>query len=65
MIVKAGQWYRTCQACGNVQLDKEPQGKLSTAYEYRKCKQCQSEALDYGTTRNKDFEVAGWGNSVL
>jgi hypothetical protein len=57
MLIKAGVWYRTCQACGHIQLDKKPTGVPSIGYEYRKCKKCGSEALDWGSTRNKDFEA--------
>ena len=44
-------WIRTCQECGNQQVDKEPQpmGNTTLAYENRKCKKCKSTALDYGT----------------
>lgn len=50
-------WIRTCQECGNVQRDTEPkqQGEYSTSYEFRKCKHCKSESLDYGTTFNPDY----------
>lgn len=41
---------RTCQECGHVQKDKEPDNMktMSNAYCERKCKKCRSEALDYG-----------------
>ena len=47
----AKQWTRTCQSCGHEQKDKEPstQGVFTKAYEYRKCKKCGSESLDYGS----------------
>lgn len=41
-------WVRTCQECGHKQTDIKPTGKLSDAYQNRKCKKCKSEALDYG-----------------
>jgi hypothetical protein len=57
MLIRAGQFYRTCQECGHVQLAKDPQHMVSDAYCNAKCKRCKSEALDYGTTRAKDFEA--------
>ena len=57
MLIKARQWYRTCQECGHVQIANEPKSKPSEAYLNGKCKLCRSEALDYGTTRQCDFEA--------
>jgi hypothetical protein len=44
-------WIRTCNECGNQQEDKEPDHtkELTSAYMYRKCRKCKSEALDYGS----------------
>lgn len=44
-------WTRTCQECGHYQKDTEPreQGVYTKAYDFRKCKKCGSEALDYGS----------------
>lgn len=46
-----GTFIRTCNECGNCQQDKRPavQGEFTKAYEFRKCKHCGSEALDYGS----------------
>lgn len=57
MLVKAGQFYRTCQECGHVQLDTDPKGHPTVRYTYRTCKVCKSEALDYGTTRAEDWKA--------
>lgn len=44
------QWTRTCQECGHKQKDKPPKdGNMTPAYRNRKCKNCKSESLDYGT----------------
>ena len=43
-------WLRTCQECFNIQEDKEPKQELTSAYRNRKCKNCKSESLDFGTT---------------
>ena len=51
--VRIGEWYRTCQECGEIQLDKEPRGKPSIAYENRICRYCKSEGLDYGTNKTE------------
>jgi len=46
-----GSYLRTCQECGNTQIDVQPkeQGVMTKAYQYRACKYCKSEALDYGS----------------
>lgn len=49
-------WVRTCQECGFKQADKKPVGEMSDAYRNRKCKNCKSEALDYGTYPSSDEE---------
>lgn len=50
-----GTFIRTCQECGNCQKDNEPDRnkELSDNFKNKKCKVCQSEALDYGS-------VKGW-----
>src|SRR5262245_9332169 len=51
-------WYRTCQECGHVQLDRPPPTGRPPAgptdgeyfrWAYRPCEKCKSEALDYGS----------------
>lgn len=54
-----GQWQRTCQECGHIQPDKKPEGELSSAYCNRKCKECGSEGLDYGSYPTPE----NWGES--
>lgn len=48
------KWIRTCQECGNDQEDKEPVGQMTDAYANRKCKECNSMALDYGSYESED-----------
>lgn len=50
------KFLRTCQECGNIQEDKEPEYGVepSDSYKYKKCKRCKSESLDYGSTRTYD-----------
>jgi hypothetical protein len=47
-----GDWYRTCQECGNKQRAKRPDlnHELTNSYANSKCRKCKSEALDYGKT---------------
>lgn len=54
--IQVGDWYRTCQECGNQQKAKKPDAgkELSTSYRNAKCHECHSEALDYGTTKADD-----------
>lgn len=40
---------RTCQECGHVQPDRDPEGQPTSAFRNRRCKKCGSEALDYGS----------------
>jgi len=42
-------WIRTCQECGHEQEDKFPGKIMSFSYAHRKCRECKSEALDYGS----------------
>lgn len=44
-------WVRTCQACGHRISQAEPSDKTkaSTAYCYRACSKCGSEAFDFGS----------------
>lgn len=44
------QWFRKCQACGNVQTAVKPKGELTDSYRNSKCRRCKSEALDYGSS---------------
>ena len=41
-------WARQCQECLNVQYDKKPEKDMTDAYRNRKCKRCDSPALDFG-----------------
>lgn len=47
------KWIRTCQECDNEQEDNPPKygSELPKSYEFRKCKKCKSESLDYGSYR--------------
>ena len=47
------EWTRTCQECGNEQQDTMPEGKVTAAYEARKCKKCKSTSLDYGRLKRE------------
>lgn len=49
-------WIRTCDACGHMQQDREPDRckELSNAYCNRKCRKCGSEALDYGCSNGSE-----------
>ena len=51
-------WLRRCQECYHIQEDREPdKGKeLPRAYTNRKCRNCKSEALDYGSWREAEDE---------
>lgn len=45
-------YYRTCQECGHVQQDVDPDAITNNrreAYRERKCKRCGSIALDWGS----------------
>lgn len=43
------KWIRTCQECGLVQETPKPNpADKQEKWRDRKCKQCKSEALDYG-----------------
>jgi hypothetical protein len=60
-IHKAMKFYRTCQECGYVQVDRPPPGyphpKQDRAYwkwAEKPCEKCKSEALDYGSERNPE-----------
>lgn len=56
-MIPDGVWYRTCQECGHEQIAKQPDlnKELTNSYRDTKCKRCKSEALDYGTTRNSNW----------
>lgn len=56
--MKAGEWFRTCQECGNKQRAKEPEygKKLTDSYREAQCRRCHSPALDYGTYHLEDEE---------
>jgi hypothetical protein len=46
------KFMRTCQECGNKQVELHPPTygvEPSNAYKDRKCKKCKSESLDYGS----------------
>lgn len=45
------KYIRTCQECGNRQEAKPPNKnkELSNSWLDTKCKECKSEALDYGS----------------
>jgi len=50
-------WIRTCQECGHEQITAHPPAigqEPTDAYRNAKCKQCKSEALDYGKSRDFD-----------
>lgn len=53
MTILIGQFYRTCQECGNEQIANDPKGNPSNSYLNAKCRKCKSEALDYGTTKTE------------
>lgn len=52
-------WIRTCQECGYRQVRSRPakDKELSTAYTNAKCRQCGSEALDYGKEGEPGLET--------
>jgi len=50
-MIEIGDWYRTCQECGNKQKATESKGELTNSYRNSKCLKCKSEALDYGTRK--------------
>ncbi len=59
---------RTCQSCGHEQKDVDPYPKpLTSAYQFRSCKKCKSEDLDYGSLRpwtpEAKAEYDAWGKA--
>lgn len=52
-------YIRTCQECGHAQQERPPATYNSDIWRDKKCKQCKSEALDYGSWQ----EVRGGGNN--
>lgn len=59
-----GIFVRTCQECGHKQTAREPKGPMTTAYLASTCRECKSEALDYGSwgweKKNGNYVRMGW-----
>ncbi len=48
--MKPGDYVRTCQECGNVQIARNPKEYKNDNWRDLLCKKCKSAALDYGKT---------------
>lgn len=48
------KFLRTCQECFHQQKDTEPEGEPSGVYLNRKCRECKSPALDYGSQQTQE-----------